>query len=251
MSTLITLFIILSVLCLGYYLASALYAGFGSSFLPFWLFMAFIFLLFAIILICHSRYQILNYIPKIIRTVVIILLVTGTLFFGVMEGLVISGMNDTADGQVEYVIVLGAQVRGTRITKMLARRIDAAEEYLNEYPDCKVICTGGQGIGEDISEAEAIKGKLIENGIDEDRILIEDESASTNENLKFSLELINDKDAKIAVVTNNYHVYRGKLLAKHVGFTNVQGIAGESEPILFLNYLVREGFALAKEIIFR
>lgn len=250
MSFLIGLLIVLAVFCLGYYLAAASYAGFGASFLGFWLALAFALVLMVMVLIFHRKYQILFLIPKAIRVIFIVLLVAGLLFFGIMECLVLSDINEKADSEVEYVIVLGAQVRGTRITKLLAQRIDAAKEYLEENHECMVVCTGGQGTGEDISEAEAIRGRLLELGIDDNRILIENKSKSTYENLKFSLELIGDKDAKVAVVTNSFHVYRAKLLAKRVGFTDVQGIAGDTKAILFLNYVVREGFALAKELVF-
>lgn len=250
MSFLIGLLIVLAVLCLGYYLAAASYAGFGASFLGFWLVLAMLLLLVAVLLIFHKKYQILFLIPKAIRIIFMMLLICGILFFGVMEGLVLSGTGAQADECREYVIVLGAQVRGTRITKLLAQRIDAAYEYLENNPECLVVCTGGQGTGEDISEAEAIKGRLIELGIDENRILVEDKSRTTYENLKFALDIIGDKDAKVAVVTNSFHAYRAKLLAERVGFTDAQAIAGETKAVLFLNYVVREGFALAKELVF-
>ena len=57
------------------------------------------------------------------------------------------------------------------------------------------------------------------------------------------------ENADIAIVTNNFHVYRAVMLGKHVGFKNVQGIAAESDNRLLLNYMVREGLALFKEII--
>lgn len=91
----------------------------------------------------------------------------------------------------------------------------------------------------------------MEKGIAEDRIIMEDKSTSTYENLKFTLEIIGDKDAKIAIVTNNFHVYRAVLLGKYVGFKNVDGIAGDSDNRLLLNYMVREGLALFKEFIVR
>ena len=89
---------------------------------------------------------------------------------------------------------------------------------------------------------------LVEQGIDEARIWMEDRSASTRENLKFALDLIGDTDARIAVVSNNFHIYRAKRIAKSVGFTNVEGIAASSDSKLFINYMVREAFALAKDL---
>lgn len=188
-------------------------------------------------------------IPKWLRIAICIIIIVGIAVFTTMECMIISKMNSKADDGVDYIVVLGAQVRGERITKSLAKRLDAAYDYLIENEDTKVICTGGQGAGEDISEAFAEKRYLMEKGIAEDRIIMEDKSTSTYENLKFTLEIIGDKDAKIAIVTNNFHVYRAVLLGKYVGFKNVDGIAGESDNRLLLNYMVREGLALFKEFI--
>lgn len=188
-------------------------------------------------------------IPKWLRIAICIIIIVGIAIFTTMECMIISKMNSKAASDADYIVVLGAQVRGERITKSLAKRLDAAYDYLIENEDTKVICTGGQGAGEDISEAFAEKRYLMEKGIAEDRIIMEDKSTSTYENLKFTLEIIGDKDAKIAIVTNNFHVYRAVLLGKYVGFKNVDGIAGESDNRLLLNYMVREGLALFKEFI--
>lgn len=190
-------------------------------------------------------------IPKWLRIAICIIVIVGIAIFTTMECMIISKMNSKAADDADYIVVLGAQVRGERITKSLAKRLDAAYDYLIENEDTKVICTGGQGAGEDISEAFAEKRYLMEKGIAEDRIIMEDKSTSTYENLKFTLEIIGDKDAKIAIVTNNFHVYRAVLLGKYVGFKNVDGIAGDSDNRLLLNYMVREGLALFKEFIVR
>ena len=188
-------------------------------------------------------------IPKWLRIAICIIIIVGIAIFTTMECMIISKMNSKAADDADYIVVLGAQVRGERITKSLAKRLDAAYDYLIENEDTKVICTGGQGAGEDISEAFAEKRYLMKKGIAEDRIIMEDKSTSTYENLKFTLEIIGDKDAKIAIVTNNFHVYRAVLLGKYVGFKNVDGIAGDSDNRLLLNYMVREGLALFKEFI--
>ena len=244
------IFLILAIACFAYYLFAALYAGFGSSFLFFWLLAAIVFFALAFAFAPWHKRPLFAAVPHMIKVIAVILIAAGCIFFCTMEGLIISGMTDTAGSDAQYVVILGAQVRGTRITKSLKKRLEAAKAYLEENPKAFAVCCGGQGSGEDISEAEAMRGWLIEQGIDSDRILMEDKSTSTYENLKFALDIIGDKDAKIAVVTNNFHVYRAKLLAGRVGFKNVEGIAGTSDNRLLLNYMVREAFALAKEIIF-
>lgn len=249
MNFLIALFTIMAFLCLGYYIFAASYAGVSSAFLTFWLIAAIGFTILTIICVLHKKKSILLIIPKWLRIAICIIIIVGITVFATMECMIISKMNSKADAGADYIVVLGAQVRGERITKSLAKRLDAAYDYLIENEDTKVICTGGQGAGEDITEAYAEKCYLMEKGIAEDRIIMEDKSTSTYENLKFTLEIIGDKEAKIAIVTNNFHVYRAVLLGKYVGFKNVEGIAGDSDNRLLLNYMVREGLALFKEFI--
>lgn len=240
---------LLGLISLGYYYYAGDYAGFGSSFLWFWLFAGICFIALGILFYLQKKHGILSAIPKKIRVIIIVLFSIGVIVFITMEGLIISKINSKCDKKVDYVIILGAQVRGEVITKSLAKRLDVAYDYLKESENSKVICTGGQGKGEDISEAYAMKKYLIQKGIKEDRIILEDQSTSTYENLKFSLDIIKDKDASIAIATNNFHVYRAIHLAKYIGFKDVHGLAGDSDHKLFINYMVREGIALFKEII--
>lgn len=249
MNILISIFVILAAFCMGYYLFAASYAGMASAFLWFWLMAAVGFGILAIISIIHKKKGILDIIPRWMKIAFVTLVAIGAIVFISMECLIVSKMNSKSEKDVDYVIVLGAQVRGERVTKSLAKRLDAAYDYLVENENTKVVCTGGQGNGENVSEAFAEKRYLMEKGITEDRIIMEDKSTSTYENLKFSLEIIENKDADIAIVTNNFHVYRAVMLGEHVGFKNLSGIAGKSDNRLLLNYMVREGLALFKEII--
>lgn len=96
-----------------------------------------------------------------------------------------------------WIIVLGAQVRGRKITDSLKRRLDCALAYLTEHPDVHVIVSGGQGKGEEVTEAYAMAQYLENAGIDSGRIVQEDASVNTLENLKFSGKLIEDADAPV------------------------------------------------------
>lgn len=75
--------------------------------------------------------------------------------------------NDACD----YLIILGAHVNGRVPSDSLERRIRKAEQYLKSHPMTKVIVSGGQGKGEDITEAEAMEIYLWEHGIEKERIL--------------------------------------------------------------------------------
>ena len=142
----------------------------------------------------------------------------------------------------DYVIILGAQVKGRRPSRSLLRRIEAGAAYLHQNPQTWVIASGGRGKDEEITEAECIKNTLIEMGIYEDRILMESASVSTWENLQFSMNIGGD-DKTYVIVTNGFHLYRAVRTAGMIGMSKVSGMAAKSEPVLLLNYYVREFFA--------
>ncbi|MDE6728605.1 MAG: YdcF family protein [Oscillospiraceae bacterium] len=144
----------------------------------------------------------------------------------------------------DAVIVLGCQVRGEEPSMMLARRLDAAIETLSEYPGAVCVVSGGKGSGEDISEAEAMRRYLVERGISADRVITEDRSTDTRENIRFSAELLQERGIDRAViVTNEFHQYRADIYARRNGLT-VGHHSGKTPLYNLLNYTVREWAAL-------
>lgn len=85
--------------------------------------------------------------------------------------------------KLDYIIVLGAGIKGEQVTPLLASRIDQGIEILKKNPKALLIMSGGQGKGEDIPEGEAMARYAINKGIDESKIIIEDKSTNTKENL--------------------------------------------------------------------
>lgn len=239
--------LILGVLCLIYYTICVSYAGFGTAFAFVWLLAGGVFLVLS--LICHLARKNIIVIPMWLKIVFWSVFALGLAIFIILESCVISGMISRPQKDCEYVIVLGAQVRGTRITKSLAKRLDAAFDYYVENPDSTFIVSGGQGRGEDISEASAMADYLIRKGVPQNKIILEDRSTDTNENISFSMEFITDKNAKVAIVTNNFHVFRAVHIARAKGLTNVCGIAASSDEILFVNYCVREAVGIMKDFL--
>lgn len=244
------IFAVLAVFCILYYLFIISYAGIHSAFVQFWLISAIILTLIAILSYIGKKYTIFNNIPLKIKIGFLTLLIAGIILFLSVEALIISGMREKPNQDADYVIVLGAQIRGDKITKSLRKRLDTALVYLKANETTKVIVSGGQGDGENLSEAEAMKQYLMEQGIPEERIVKEDRSTSTKENLKFSYELIDEKDSSVVIVTNNFHVFRAKAIAKKIGYKDVQGLAAPSDNRLLLNYMVREFLAIVKEKLY-
>ncbi|MBR4870387.1 MAG: YdcF family protein [Oscillospiraceae bacterium] len=153
----------------------------------------------------------------------------------------------------DAVIVLGAGVNGENPSLVLQTRIRAARDYIAGHPDIPVVLSGGQGPGEDITEAEAMRRALEETGAE---LLLEERSTSTEENLAFSKEVLTEygidaESARIAIVTNGFHVTRACMLASEQGYETVFGV-GAPIPWWWLpvNYYLREAFALIKDLIF-
>lgn len=141
--------------------------------------------------------------------------------------------------RADYIIVLGAGVIGTRVTPLLAARINRGIELLKYNPDAVLIMSGGQGPGEDIAEGEAMARYAEQNGVHTEKIIIEAKSTSTGENLLFSRELMEKDRPRIIVVTTAYHVFRALLLAKRQGLKCV-GFGAKTKWYFTLNALIRE-----------
>lgn len=175
------------------------------------------------------------------------------LSFLVIEGLIIYNGWKMPIEEVDYVIILGARLYGTIPSPALRERLIVARDYLFEHKGLKVVVSGGQGANEDIPEANAMEQYLISKGIDKDRIIVEDKSTSTYENIKFSLEKIREEDnreeLKILLVTNRFHVFRAKFLANRLGVV-AYGLPAKTPPSIILNSYLREYFAVIKSFVF-
>ena len=153
----------------------------------------------------------------------------------------------------DAVIVLGCKVGVTgNPSMMLQYRIEKAYEYLSENPDLICVASGGQGANEAHSEGQVIRDKLVEKGIDPSRILIEDESTSTSENLEFSLNVLAEGGIQahnIAIVTDNFHQLRAAIMADELG-VKAYAVSADTRFWLVPTYWVREWLALSYLFVF-
>ena len=157
---------------------------------------------------------------------------------------VISGTGRTEEKNLT-IIVLGCQVKGESPSLMLSERLDAAYGYLSENPGSLCIVSGGQGADEEISEALCMYNYLTQRGIDKERILLEDKSASTYENLKFSKAVMEENGlyGKVGIVTNEFHEKRANMIAETFGIESF-GVPAPTLWILKPTYYLREAYAL-------
>lgn len=179
-----------------------------------------------------------------VRKTVLVLYVVFWIVMLAVLAWIIGAMRAETPGELDWVIVLGAQVRGTKITNSLRRRLDTAVQYLLENKGTRVIVSGGQGKGEAVSEAFAMAEYLVSCGISRERIYLEDKSESTRQNLEFSAAIIKEKFKTVGIVTNNFHVRRALLVAQRLGYQQAFGLSAGSNPVVLVNYMVREFFAI-------
>ena len=150
------------------------------------------------------------------------------------------------------VIVLGAGVDGTTPSLSLWTRLDVALAYVQDKPGIPIVVSGSQGRGEEISEARCMYDWLTARGVPREQIILEERATNTEENIRYSLELLEERDVagNIAVVSSDYHLCRA---AMYLGGDMVPVAA--RMPLRYLpltvNYYVREAFGLAAAMVFQ
>ena len=171
--------------------------------------------------------------------------------FGAMIYIDRDGRSDTLEGEdaPEFVVVLGAQVQGDKPSLTLQKRLDLALEYLTGHPQASVVVSGGQGADEAYTEASVMAKYLTARGVDESRVLLEEQASDTRENLEFSRTLAQAhgmRTDRVLIITSDFHLCRAKYLAKKLGM-EPYGLASRTSPeVLRVNYLLREVFAFVK-----
>lgn len=169
--------------------------------------------------------------------------------FAAVEGLIINASFASQPAQADYLLVLGAGIRGDQIPPLLKQRVDAALRYLRTYPESRAIVSGGRGPGETITEAEAMKRYLTQHGIEESRVIKEEESTSTFENLKYTKTILQNNgwsgEDRLVIVTSDYHLFRTRMLARRLGI-NAEGLPCRTFLIDVPYCYVREYLAVVK-----
>ena len=174
-----------------------------------------------------------------------ILVALGLIYVGVLQFKISQHTHMDVPKHADYIIVLGARVKGTVPSLAFASRIKAAASYLKENENTIAIASGGKGPGEDISEAESIRRELIKLGISESRILMENRSTDTYENINYSMKLIPKNAQSGLVVTNTFHIYRAVSIARDQGL-EVKGLPAKTPVQALVKSYTREYLAITK-----
>ncbi len=162
------------------------------------------------------------------------------------------GVLDNADYTEDAVIVLGAGVHGRTPSLHLRRRLDRAVLYSRDDPDALIVVSGGQGFQENVTEALAMKEYLLACNVPEERILMEEKAVSTEENFRFSKEILDkrfDGNYTVAYITNDFHVFRAGLMAKKAGFSSITHVHSYTDWYTYPQNYLRESLAVLKTLL--
>ena len=232
------LFAFAGIVFLLYWLLCGTYAYFGVSWLWIWP-------LFS--LFCLVRFVMLQKKVRVPKFLAVLYGCAVSLFvatFLLVEGQILAAMKTEPQPGLDYVITLGAAIKNGKPTNQFIMRINRTYEYLEENPSSVAIGSGGQGPGESMPEGLCTAEVLQEYGIRPDRILVEDRSRDTEQNIRYSFELI-PQGASVGVITNSFHIFRARLEARYQGH-EVCGIPAKSLLPLGIHYTVREYFAVVQ-----
>jgi len=238
--------VVLGVLMTGYGLMVCALRT-GSKFWMIWEVLGVFFITVFILIKTHM----IEKIPMSIKGFVCVLFGLGIVIVIICLVCIFSSFSSKGSDNLDYILVLGAQVNENGPRRVLKSRLDAGIEYMEKNPDCKCIVSGGRGENEPTTEAETMKKYMVEKGISPDRIIEEDRSFNTTENMMFSKDILEQEGYKnVGVVTSNFHLFRAMGLARKQGLKNVDGISAESYPFYLPNNIFRECFGIVKDKVF-
>lgn len=237
--------IVMAIVSFLYFMGIVLFRGVGSNFHYCWLALS---IILAIVGFEWKYHFLVNRIPGVCIRIMKIGFIAGLLLFVFVEGCIVASFQEKGEKNLEYIIVLGAQVRSTGPSRALQMRLDCAYDYLIANQQTIVVVSGGQGSDEPMSEAQCMQEYLVNRGIAAERIILEDKSTNTHQNLVYSKKLLPEGTNKVGVVTNNFHVFRGVKIAKRAGFEEAQGLAAKTYLPLLASDMMREFFGVIKDV---
>ena len=235
---------LMAMICFTYFVIVAIYTGLASKFHLVWLVLSVTFALMG--KVYNWQQSGLIHIPRIISVIFCVICTLMIIIFVSTEVVIIKNGSSTPKKGADYMVVLGAQVKGKTPSLPLKYRLNAARKYLMDNPDTNVIVSGGQGSGEDISEAEAMRRYLVKHNIEDSRIIMEEKSENTDENIRYSRKIIGDDNASVIIVTNAFHIYRSIGICKKQGMTDVEGLGAKSNLLTVPSFYLREAIAVLK-----
>lgn len=233
------LMVIFSILYLNYLFGS----GFGAGMEPVWIAVLLFCLLMSFRRVYDSFFE-HKWLKRFFIIAVVLMVVVEAM-------IIVTAFEDHSEDEYDYMIVLGAGLLGDRISLTLRYRLDVAYDYMVEHPEVIAVLSGGQGPGENMTEASAMEWYLLEKGITKDRLIKEEQSTSTRENIAYSFQIfeaLGDTEPSVLIVSSRFHLLRAIRIAKEAGYM-VDAVGSRTLQYLIPNYYFREMFAVVVEYV--
>ncbi|MBQ9890743.1 MAG: YdcF family protein [Firmicutes bacterium] len=252
------LFAALAFVFLIYGIAVVFILGTGHWFNFIWIIGAVVLLILSFLFSNHSK------LPGIIKAILGLAILACVVNFGMFTFKAASAASAKPDQDAKWIVVLGAKVNGTSPSVEFQARLEKTVSFVSSadlskmassksepVQLAKIITTGGKGTDEGAAEGDVAARVLTSLGISQDRIIVENTSTSTQENLRFAKELIIANGGTVydpvLVVSSGFHLYRAERLAWAEGYENISGLGSTGLAVLIPHYYVREYAAYIKE----
>ena len=151
------------------------------------------------------------------------------------EGILPDGLPETDE---LCLVVLGFQLNPDGSMKdELIERLKVAKASAEKYPHALIVCTGGGTAAEnpDVTEAGRMADWLIANGIDAQRVIVEDQSLTTAQNAIFTWKILTEQYPQVkqlAIVSSDYHIATGTLLFNAEAILQAEDAGKEIMPVV-------------------
>ena len=179
-------------------------------------------------ILTRMRSKLIKVIGWLLRTALLIGL--GCIVF-LFAKITISG-SITTPGTADYAIVMGLALQNGRPTQDLLARVDTAVEFSLENPHTILILTGGNPDENGLTEAAVMRDLLMERGVPEERMILEDRAETTKQNM-YNTADIADTEKPVVIITSNYHMERSVNRAEEAGFTYIICRPAPSDPVTY------------------
>ncbi|MFS0782103.1 YdcF family protein [Bacillus sp. 1P06AnD] len=188
---------------------------------------------------------------KTVKLVLAMFIIVSIAYIAILQWKISSAGKTPIPDDTGYLMILGTKVNGETPSPALNERIHTTARYLKAHPKTIAIASGGKGPNEGISEALAISNALQGLGIEENRIIQENQSSSTKENIAFSKKLIPISAKQSgAIVSNKFHLYRALSIAEDNGL-QMTGLPAKTPNSAKLKLYIREYLAITKYYVLK
>lgn len=191
-----------------------------------------------------------------IKVVFVLLAIAGGIISAISLYYILTPRIAEDSEQVDYVILLGGGVSKDGILPdSVLRRVERTAEYLKKHPNAVCVVSGGTLDFLPVAEAPSLKKYLVEKGIEQSKVLVEDQALDTIQNFEYSCKMLSDYtglpqskilESPVAVVTSRFHLRRAERLADRMGFTDIKGVASKTPILKIPHAYVREVCAYIK-----